>query len=66
MQLVRWGTPMSDQRQQDQADFENRRRWYQSIAAKLQITFGLMVALTIVASLLAIVRFNDASAPSTF
>src|SRR5262245_55621149 len=38
-----------------------QRRWYQSIAAKLQISFGLIVALTIGASILAIVRFNDAS-----
>jgi len=43
----------------DNHDAHGQRRWYQSIAAKLQIAFGLIVALTVGASLLAIVRFND-------
>ena len=53
---------MSDPLSQAQTHFEKRRHWYQSIAGKLQIVFGIMVALTIGASLLSIVRFNDASA----
>jgi signal transduction histidine kinase/DNA-binding response OmpR family regulator len=40
---------------------EARRAWYQSIAVKLQVAFGLIVGLTIGASLLALTRFDDAN-----
>jgi signal transduction histidine kinase/DNA-binding response OmpR family regulator len=52
---------MSDLIAPDSADSEHKRHWYQSIATKLQIAFGLIVALTIGASVLAITRFNDAN-----
>src|SRR5262245_34049775 len=41
------------------ADATPARRWYQSIAAKLLIAFGLIVALTIGASWLSLIRFNE-------
>ncbi len=39
------------------------RRWYQSIAAKLQIAFGLIVALTVGAADLALERLCYGGAP---
>ena len=39
-----------------------RRRWYQSIAAKLLIAFGLIAALTVGASWLSLIRFNQVEA----
>jgi signal transduction histidine kinase/DNA-binding response OmpR family regulator len=39
-----------------------RRAWYQSIAGKLQVSFGAIVALTVGAILLALLRFGDAAA----
>src|ERR1700754_4243761 len=35
------------------------RHWYQSIAAKLLIAFGLIAALTVGASWLSLIRFNQ-------
>src|SRR5262249_33141511 len=52
---------MSVRTEHQPAHVQAGRHWYQSIAAKLQIAFGLIVALTIGASLLAIFRFNDAN-----
>lgn len=49
----------------DQSKSQNARRWYQSVATRLHLAFGLIAALTIAACLLAIVRFNDASAVVT-
>ncbi len=40
-------------------DIAGTRRWHQSIAAKLLIAFGLIVALTIGASWLSLIRFNE-------
>jgi signal transduction histidine kinase/DNA-binding response OmpR family regulator len=40
-------------------DGATARRWHQSIAAKLLIAFGLIVALTIGASWLSLIRFNE-------
>ncbi len=39
-----------------------RRAWYQSIAGKLQVSFAAIVALTVGAILLALLRFGDAAA----
>jgi signal transduction histidine kinase/DNA-binding response OmpR family regulator len=41
------------------ADATPARRWYQSIAAKLLIAFGLIAALTIGASWLSLIRFSE-------
>src|SRR5687767_1732446 len=41
------------------ADSASARRWYQSIAAKLLIAFGLIAALTVGASWLSLIRFNE-------
>lgn len=41
------------------ADATPARRWYQSIAAKLLMAFGLIAALTIGASWLSLIRFNQ-------
>ena len=38
------------------------RRWYQSIAAKLLIAFGLIAALTVGATWLSVIRFNQTDA----
>jgi signal transduction histidine kinase/DNA-binding response OmpR family regulator len=38
-----------------------RHHWYDSIAAKLQMAFGIIAVLTIGAALVAILRFNDVS-----
>jgi phosphoglycerate-specific signal transduction histidine kinase len=40
-------------------DIAGTRHWYQGIAAKLLIAFGLIVALTIGASLLSLIRFGE-------
>ena len=39
-----------------------QRRWYQSIAAKLLIAFGLIAALTVGATWLSLIRFNQTDA----
>src|SRR5689334_701493 len=44
------------------ADATPERRWYQSIAAKLLIAFGLIAALTIGASWLSLIRFSEVEA----
>src|SRR4028119_78161 len=38
-----------------------RRSWYQSIAGKLQISFAAIVALTVGAILLSLLRFGEAA-----
>src|SRR3954469_16820277 len=43
----------------DAAATNGTRHWYQSISAKLQIAFGLIAALTIGATVVAILRFGD-------
>src|SRR5262249_30690185 len=50
---------MSAQNGTEAASSNGSRRWYQSISAKLQIAFGLIAALTIGASVVAILRFAD-------
>jgi phosphoglycerate-specific signal transduction histidine kinase len=43
-------------------DQAGHRRWYQSIAAKLLIAFGLIAALTVGATWLSLIRFNQTDA----
>ena len=44
---------------QSRAATSGKRRWYQSIAAKLLTAFGLIAALTVGASWLSLIRFNE-------